>query len=199
MIIGHQYIKAMIPNQSRVLDLGCGTGELLSQLVTEKQVIGYGIDISFHNVQACIKQNISVYQGNINEGLKEFSDQSYDVVILSQTLQEIHNPLFLIDEMLRVGKQVIVSFPNFGHIKARFDLLFGHAPVTKTLPYHWYNTPNIRAITRNDFWALCQQHQIQVISEIPLFNSPLLQRLAPRFLSNLMAHKVIFLLQRPPQ
>ena len=132
-----QKIINSISENARVLDLGCGDGKLLAQLTETKSINGYGIDIEFENILECINRNISVYQGDIEEGLKEFPDQSFDYVILSQTLQEIQNPITVLKEMIRVGKKGIVTFPNFAFWKARLQFLRGIPPKTPSLPYDW--------------------------------------------------------------
>lgn len=156
---------------SKVLDLGCGTGELLNRLISEKQVHGRGVEINEQNILACIGKGIPVFQGNIDEGLAEYQDKSYDYVILNQTLQVTHKPEFVIKEMLRVGKKAIVSFPNFGYLPIRLKLLFGgHMPKTKTLPFEWYDTPNIRLMTIKDFRRFCEIHKITILREISINN-----------------------------
>jgi len=190
-------IAQFIPDHSRVLDLGCGKGSLLQHLIHQKGVTGYGVDIEFSNIKACISQGIPAYQGNISEGMKEFSNNAYDVVILSQTLQEVQDPIFVLNEICRVGKQGIVTFPNFGYWRNRTQLLLsGRAPKNKTLPYDWYNTPNIRVITIQDFKQLCKKEAIQIKRQIPLFKWGFLQQYFPLCLSNLLSQKGIFLLEK---
>ena len=198
MNIKQRYTKKIInyiqPDQ-KVLDLGCGKGELLDQLTKTKDVKSYGIEINFDNILECSKRGINVFQGNINEGLKEFSDNSFDVVILSQTLQEVQDPLFVLNEMLRVGKVAIVTFPNFGYWKIRQQLLQGSAPVTKLLPYEWYNTPNIRLITLKDFRVFCKKHKLNIIDDIPLYQTRLLNYLPLHKFSNLLSKEGLFILK----
>ena len=198
MNIKERYTQKIInyiqPDQ-KVLDLGCGKGELLDQLTKSKSVKGYGIEINMDNILSCTKRGINVFQGNINEGLKEFSDKSFDVVVLSQTLQEVQDPLFVLNEMLRVGKVAIVTFPNFGYWKIRKQLLQGSAPVTKLLPYEWYNTPNIRLITLKDFRIFCKKHKLNVLQDIPLYEKALLNYLPIKPLSNLLSKEGLFILK----
>ncbi len=145
-------IASWIKPESTVLGLGCGEGELLYYLKHEKNVQETGIEIKDSRVTLCIEKGLSVLQGDINKEIRDYSDNSFDYCILSQTLQQVYNPEGLINEMLRVGKKVIVSFPNFGHYKIRLQLLFGgKAPVSRELPYQWYDTPNIRVLTLEDF------------------------------------------------
>jgi methionine biosynthesis protein MetW len=181
---------------SRVLDLGCGDGELLAYLKQHKNTDGYGIDINFDHILSCIKKGISAYQGNLDEGLSGIPDQSFDYVILTHTLQEIHRPEFLFSELLRVGHKAIVTFPNFGHWSIRWQLLIkGQAPITPDLPYKWYNTPNIRVLTIDNFKAFCAEKNIKIVEEIPLYRSAL----ANRFLkpvSNLLSAKGMFIITK---
>jgi methionine biosynthesis protein MetW len=189
-------ILDLIPQNSRVLDLGCGNGELLAQLRKNKSVQGYGVEIDLTKIIDCINRDISVFHGNIDEGLKEFSDSSYDYVILSQTLQQVKKPLFVISEMLRVGKKVIVTFPNFGFWKIRTQLLIqGIAPISKELPYSWYNTPNIRVLTIKDFINLCKQENINIAREIPIYKTKLTEILFSKKLSNLLSQRGMFIIE----
>lgn len=185
-----------IPHHAKVLDLGCGNGELLAQLKRLRQVQGYGIEINFDNVLACIQKGISVYQGDLDEGLSGIPDDSYDVVILSLTLQEIMKPAFLITEIMRVGKTAIITFPNFGHWALRYQLLVhGKTPVTKSLPFSWHNTPNLRMLTCEDFKDLCRELKLKIIESYPISNSKW-AKLFPKSWSNLMAEKGMFVIEK---
>jgi methionine biosynthesis protein MetW len=145
-------IASWIEPGSKVLGLGCGEGDLLYYLKKNKQVRETGIEIKEAKVASCIEKGISVLQGDINEEIVDYPDNSFDYVILSQTLQQVYEPADLIQSMMRVGKRGIVSFPNFSHWKIRFQLMrTGHVPVTRELPYEWYNTPNIRVLSLKDF------------------------------------------------
>ena len=147
-----QIIASWIDPGSRVLDLGCGEGELLNYLKKEKQTLGTGIESSEEKVTKCIEKGVQVLQGDIIEEILDYPDNAFDYVILSQTLQQVYEPDKLIKELLRVGRRIIVSFPNFSHWSIRLQILFsGYAPKNRQLPYEWYNTPNIRVITINDF------------------------------------------------
>ncbi|URA09808.1 methionine biosynthesis protein MetW [Thermospira aquatica] len=152
-----------IAQGSKVLDLGCGRGELLSYLIHHKQVRGIGVEIDEESFLACVEKGIPVIQRDINLSLKDVEDQSFDYVIISQTVQQLQRPDLLILESLRIGRYVIVSFPNFGHYRIRLNLLFsGRMPKSKALPYEWYNTPNIHLMTIKDFQDFCHRYQITV-------------------------------------
>ena len=149
---------------SRVLDLGCGDGTLLGYLAREKQVAGYGIEIDDHHIPECIRAGINVIQMDLDEGLSEFDDDSFDYVVLSLTLQAMRFPDRILKEMMRVGAEGIVTFPNFGHWLARLQLGFGgRMPNTRALPSEWYDTPNIHLCTLQDFEALCRKLDIHVL------------------------------------
>jgi len=190
------YIADLVESKAKVLDLGCGKGELLETLIREKNVVGHGIDINEENIIECIKKGISVFQGNIDEGLLEYRDKSYDYVILSQTLQVVHKPLFVINEMLRVGKKGIICFPNFGYWKIRLQLFFkGQMPRTKRIPYEWYNTPNIHHVTIKDFKHTCKKYGIRIVKEIPLSGSQKRRNILYAACSNLLAEDALFLIE----
>jgi methionine biosynthesis protein MetW len=156
-------IGEIIQPGSRVLDLGCGEGELLAWLVENKNVLARGVEISPAQVRKAIARGVSVYQGDIDEGLADYPDKAFDYVILSQTLQETRSPLQVLKEMLRVGRQAIISFPNFGHWTVRAAMLFtGQAPKTKLFPYNWYNSPNIHFLSINDFEDLCRENGFRI-------------------------------------
>lgn len=149
---------------SRVLDLGCGDGRLLEHLRETRRVSGYGLEIDPANIVACVGRQVNVLQCNLDRGLTEFFDEdSFDYVIMTQTLQAVHFPDRLLDEMLRVGKQGIVTFPNFGHWSCRLQLLLGRMPVSRSLPAEWYSTQNIHLCTLRDFEDLCRRKHIRIL------------------------------------
>ena len=158
-----QIIASWIEPGARVLDLGCSEGNLLYYLKEEKYIIGTGIESRENKVAQCIASGLSVLQGDLNTEVVDYPDRAFDYVILSQTLQQVYEPDTLIAELLRIGKQVIVSFPNFAHWRNRFQLLLaGQAPVSKQLPFEWYNTPNIRVITIRDFYRFARKMEIRI-------------------------------------
>lgn len=158
-------IQHWIPQNSRILDLGCGDGTLLKYLIDTKKVQGYGLEIDPEQINICIDKGLNVIEQNLDRGLGNFADKSFDTVLMTQALQTLHFPHLVLDEMLRVGKECIVTFPNFGHWKARFHLFTrGRMPVSDLLPYEWYDTPNIHFCTFKDFEVLCHERQIKVIN-----------------------------------
>ncbi len=158
-------IQHWIKQDSRILDLGCGDGTLLKFLIDTKQVQGYGLEIDAAQINTCIDKGLNVIEQNLDRGLGNFADKSFDTVLMTQALQTLHFPHLVLDEMLRVGKECIVTFPNFGHWKARFYLAMrGRMPVSDLLPYEWYNTPNIHFCTFKDFEVLCRERNIKVIN-----------------------------------
>ena len=162
-------IESWVRAGSRVLDLGCGDGELLHALTEARKARGYGIDIADDNVLACVKRGVNVIQSDLESGLAGFRDHSFDTVILSQTLQQIHRVEAIINEMLRVGREVIVTFPNFAYWRHRVQLgVDGTMPVSRTLPYEWYNTPNVRMFTVREFDRFCGVRGIAIIDRIVL-------------------------------
>ena len=163
----HRIILEWIRQSSSLLDLGCGDGELLSLLIQERQVRAQGIEIDEQAIHECVARGLSVFQQDIDTGLSEYVDKSFDYVILSQTLQQVKKPSFVLKEALRVGKQTIVSFPNFGYYPARFQIFFrGKVPVTPPLPHEWYETPNLHFLSISDFIEYCTQRKITINDSI---------------------------------
>ena len=164
-----QIIASWIEPGSKVLDLGCGEGELLYFLKKDKQIEGTGIERVESKVARCIEKSLPVIQGDINEEIIDYQDNTFDYVILSQTLQQVYEPSKLIQALLRIGKRGIVSFPNFSHWKVRLQLLVtGYAPITKQLPYEWFDTPNIRVITIKDFRKYSKEIGFKIIKEVAI-------------------------------
>ena len=184
-------IAALVPHGSRVLDLGCGTGELLDYLIRQRGCSGYGVEINDANVQACVARGVNVIQLNLDEGLAVFGDASFDVVLQIDTLQHLRNAEVMLVETARVGRMGIVAFPNFGHWPNRLAVLRGRMPVTKTLPYQWYNTPNIRVGTLNDFKALADKNKLQIVDQFGLQDGR-----EVRWWPNARASRAVFKIQR---
>jgi methionine biosynthesis protein MetW len=157
-----QRLYDWIEPHSRVLDLGCGDGSLLAALKA-KHVKGYGVELDVDNVVACVSQGVDVVQADLEQGLAEFGSRRFDTVILSQTLQAMRHTEGILTEMLRVGREAIVTFPNFGFWQNRWSIALGRMPVTRSIPFEWYNTPNIHWCTLVDFEALCAKHHIRIL------------------------------------
>lgn len=167
--LGYSLISALVPSGSNVLDLGCGDGWLLSELIEHKGCQGRGIDIDDQAVRACIARGVPVYHGDMMEGMAHYRDGTFDVVILSQTLQQTHRPVAVIHEMLRVGRTAVISFPNFGYWRVRLQLLLGgRMPHTDLLPYSWHDTPNVHLCTVADFRDLCAHEGLVLMHEVPV-------------------------------
>ena len=166
MRLDHKYILEMIEPNSRVLDLGCGDGDLLTLLMTQKNCRAAGIEIDEKAIYKCVEQGVSVSHGDIDSGLADYTDRCFDYVILNESLQEVLNPDKVIAEALRVGKKAIVGIPNFCNLNARLQIFFlGRVPVTKGLPYKWYNTPNLRFLSLKDFRDFCAERSITIERE----------------------------------
>jgi methionine biosynthesis protein MetW len=159
-------IANWIKPASRVLDLGCGDGSLLRYLADERGAIGYGVEIDDDGVLACVRNGVNVVQGNLERGLSGFADGSFDYVILSQTLQAVRSSERVVREMLRVGRQGIVTFPNFGYWRNRLQVICGNMPMSDNLPYAWFDTPNIHLCTITDFENFCSTHEVRILERI---------------------------------
>jgi methionine biosynthesis protein MetW len=186
-----QAIARLVPHGARVLDLGCGDGALLAYLQKHNGCTGYGVELDDANVLACAQRGVNVLQLNLDQGLKVFADQSFDVVLQIDTLQHLRNAETMLRETARVGKIGIVAFPNFAHWFNRLSVLRGRMPVTKRLPYQWYDTPNIRVGTFADFADLARKHDLQVLDAFGLQHGQ-----EVRLWPNLMAGTAVFKLQR---
>lgn len=188
--VDYDVIESLINPDSTVLDIGCGDGELLANLIADKNITGKGIELEQDLVLTCVNRGLSIIQHDIELGLKDFADKSYDYVILSQTVQTIKNTEMVITELLRVAQKVIVSFPNFAHWRCRAQLFWGgSAPVTKQLSFEWHNSPNIHCLSLKDFERFCKKLSVKVEKKIPLIKT----RLSPvKFAPNLFAEQVIY-------
>ena len=161
-----QIIASWVKPNTRVLDLGCGEGDLLFYLKSQKGVHGTGIEHNEEKVAQCIEKGLTVLQGDINAEVLDYPDDAFDYIILSQTLQQVYEPAALLRSILRIGKKAVVSFPNFSHWQVRFQLMIsGYAPITRQLPYQWYDTPNIRVISLNDFRKFARTVGFKILKE----------------------------------
>jgi methionine biosynthesis protein MetW len=196
----HHVIMDLIAEGSRILDLGCGEGDLLLALKVTKKVRAEGIELSEACVQSCVAKGLfNVHQGDLDEGLADYPDKSIDDVILTNTIQVLHRPLLLIREMARVGKRCIVSFPNFAHWPVRWQLFWrGRMPITGKLPHEWYETTNIHLTTIIDFREFCQTAGLNILQEIPLRSSAPGRRSVVHFAPNLRSDSAIFVLEGRP-
>ena len=186
-----QAIAALVPEGSRVLDLGCGDGALLDLLISERRCTGYGVEIADDNVLACIKRGVDVIQLNLDEGLAMFDDNSFDVVLQIDTLQHLRNTETMLVETARVGRVGIVAFPNFAHWPNRLAVMRGRMPVTRRLPYQWYDTPNIRVGTFKDFEVLATKNRLSILDAFGLQDGR-----EVRFLPNARASTAVFRFER---
>lgn len=183
-------ISGWVKFGSKVLDLGCGDGELLQFLRSGLEVKGYGVEKDDANWLACMKNGSNVIQMDLEDGLSGFEDQSFDTVILSQTLQAMHKTEEIVQEMLRVGREVIVTFPNFGYWRNRLQSANGRMPVSKILPYQWYDTPNVHLCTINDFDEFCKNHKISILERCVITDTK-----AVNFMPNLLGNLAMYRLK----
>ncbi len=184
-------IARLVPEGARVLDLGCGDGALLDHLQRHRKCTGYGVEIADANVLACVQRGVNVIQLNLDEGLAMFTDASFDVVLQIDTLQHLRNAEVMLRETVRVGRMGIVAFPNFGHWPNRLSVLQGRMPVTKRLPYQWYDTPNIRVGTHKDLAVLAQRNGLKVLDSFGIQDGATV-----RFAPNLLAGTSVYQLSR---
>ncbi|MBV8380309.1 MAG: methionine biosynthesis protein MetW [Paucibacter sp.] len=186
-----EQMAELVPAGSRVLDLGCGKGELLAYLQQHKGCTGYGVELDDANLLACVQRGVNAIQLNLEEGLSVFEDQSFDVVLQLETLQHLRNAELMLRETARVGRMGIVSFPNFAHWPNRIQVLMGRMPVTRVLPYEWYDTPNIRVGTYADFEVLARKNRLRVLDSFGIQGGRVVRQLP-----NLLASMAVFKFDR---
>ena len=195
--ISHKLISNFIEPKSKVLDLGCESGDLLKRLKDEKNIHGIGVEINEQKVIKCIEKGLCVFQGDIDGGLNEYQSNSYDYVILNQTLQLTQRPEYVIKEMLRVGSKIIIGLPNFGYWKVRSQLFFsGKMPKSESLPFEWFDTPNIHLVTIKDFREFCNKREIEILKEVYLTKTKRQKCFLYNYIPNLLAEEAIFLLTK---
>ena len=191
-----QIIEKWIQPGSHVLDLGCGQGELLHYLQSHKEVRGYGLEIDPDNINACIEKGVNVIDKNLDLGLDNFADRSFDTVVMTQALQAVHYPDRILEDMLRIGREAILTFPNFGHWRCRLYLgLKGRMPVSEFMPYTWYNTPNIHFCTFNDFERLCHERSVRILDRLVVDQTHRSNRLSTMW-PNLLGEVAIYRVTR---
>lgn len=181
-------IAGWIRHDARILDLGCGDGTLLRYLSEQRNTSGYGVEIEDERVLACLKAGVNVIQGDLDRGLSDFADGSFDYVILSQTLQAVKSSERVVKEMLRVGREGIVTFPNFGYWRNRLHVMRGRMPVSDSLPYQWFDTPNIHLCTTTDFEAFCDNHGVRILERIVMTDDKVIN-LLPNLLGSLAVYR----------
>lgn len=189
-LVNIEAIAALVPAGARVLDLGCGDGALLAHLQQHKGCSGYGVELDDANVLACMQRGVDVLQLNLDEGLRVFADQSFDVVLQIDTFQHLRNAQTMLLETVRVGRAGIIAFPNFAHWRNRLSILRGRMPVNARLPYEWYDTPNIRVGTFADFGVLAARNGLRVLDQFGLAESGQVVRTLPNLLANTAVYRV---------
>ena len=197
MTVGYDLVLDEIPEHAKVLDLGCGDGSLLTILQEKKKVKGYGVEISEEGVYLCVEKGLYCYQADIDDGLSDYKDGSFDYVILNQTIQNTKRPDYVINEVLRIGKKAIISFPNFAYISTRSYLMFrGTMPVNELLPYEWYESPNIHLLTISDMKKMAGAFSFRILSEKNFSSSGNGKSRLVRCFPNLLAQYGFFVIEK---
>lgn len=197
MTVGYDLVLEEIPPKSKVLDLGCGDGSLLVMLQEKKQIKGFGVEISEEGVSLCVEKGLYCYQADIDDGLSDYKDNSFDYVILNQTIQNTKRPDYVINEVLRIGKKAIISFPNFAYISTRSYLMFkGTMPVNELLPYEWYESPNIHLLTISDMKKMAGAFSFDILSEKNFSSSKKGRSKLVKCFPNLMAQYGFFVIEK---
>ncbi|MCL2389814.1 MAG: methionine biosynthesis protein MetW [Endomicrobia bacterium] len=188
-----EYLKiaSVIENNAKVLDLGCGNGDLMHYLSQAKNVNTQGIEINEDAIYSCVEKGLTVFHSDIESGIDAYPDKSFDYVIMHNSLQQMHKASDVIEECFRLGKKVIIGFPNFAYLWARKDLLLGHSPVTKSLPYQWYDTPNVRFLSIKDFENFCKEKKYKILNEF-FFSADKEIKIFP----NLFAQTAVFVISK---
>ncbi|MDH5719210.1 MAG: methionine biosynthesis protein MetW [Spirochaetia bacterium] len=190
--LDYKIIVKIISENSNILDLGCGSGELLKLLIQEKKVKAQGVEIDENAIYQCVEKGLSVFLGDIDSGLEDYADKSFDYVILNQALQQVRKPDTVLTDSLRVGKKVIVGIPNFAHYKIRFQLFFrGKKPITEWLPYEWFETPNLHYLSVFDFFDYCKKRNIKIENSYYMNAKKQIS-----FMPNFFAQNAIFLISK---
>ena len=189
-LVNIEAIAALVPTGARVLDLGCGDGALLAYLQQHRGCSGYGVELDDANVLACMRRGVDVLQLNLDQGLQEFADQSFDVVLQIDSFQHLHNAQTMLLETVRVGRMGIIAFPNFAHWSNRLSILRGRMPVNARLPYEWYDTPNIRVGTFADFGVLAARNGLRVLDQFGLDAAGQIVRTCPNLLASTAVYRV---------
>ncbi|MDR1696378.1 MAG: methionine biosynthesis protein MetW [Endomicrobium sp.] len=192
-IVPPEYIKiaSVMENNAKVLDLGCGGGDLMHYLSQAKNINAQGIEISEEAIYSCVEKGLTVFHSDIESGIDAYPDKSFDYVIMHNSLQQMHKAGEVIEECFRLGKKVIIGFPNFAYLWARKDLLLGHSPVTKSLPYQWHDTPNVRFLSIKDFENFCKEKKYKILNEF-FFSADK----EIKFLPNLFAQTAVFIISK---
>ncbi len=197
MTVGYDLVLEEIPERAKVLDLGCGDGSLLVMLQEKKKVKGFGVEISEEGVSLCVEKGLYCYQADIDDGLSDYKDDSFDYVILNQTIQNTKRPDYVINEVLRIGKKAIISFPNFAYISTRSYLMFkGTMPVNELLPYEWYESPNIHLLTISDMEKMADAFSFDIIEEKNFSYTKKRRSKLVKYFPNLLAQYGFFVIEK---